>query len=79
MKIIPPHSDSMTLNQNKYYEKDLPRRGRFYQSIIDSKFLPSKSPYQHLPDMITIWILPYDPFGDNRMIYTVKKYSGGKS
>lgn len=22
--------------------------------------------------MITIWILTYDPFGDNRMIYTVK-------
>ena len=60
------------IEPNKYYEKDLPRRGRFYQSIIDSKFLPSKSPYQHLPDMITIWILPYDPFGDNRMIYTIK-------
>lgn len=22
--------------------------------------------------MITIWILPYDPFGDDRMIYTIK-------
>ena len=56
----------------KYYEKDLPRRSRFYQSLMDSKLLPSKSRYQNLPDMITIWILPYDPFGDDRMIYIVK-------
>lgn len=60
------------IEPNKYYENDLPRRNRFYQSIMDSKLLPSKSRYQHLPDMITIWILPYDPFGDNRMIYTVE-------
>ena len=60
------------IEPNKYYEKDLPRRSRFYQSLMDSKLLPSKSRYQHLPDMITIWILPYDPFGDDRMIYTIK-------
>ncbi len=60
------------IEPNKYYEKDLPRRSRFYQSLMDSKLLPNKSRYQHLPDMITIWILPYDPFGDDRMIYTIK-------
>lgn len=60
------------IEPNKYYEKDLPRRNRFYQSLIDSKLLPSNSHYQNLPDLITIWILPYDPFGDDRMIYTVK-------
>ena len=60
------------IEPNKYYEKDLPRRNRFYQSLIDSKLLPSNSRYQNLPDLITIWILPYDPFGDDRMIYTIK-------
>ena len=60
------------IEPNKYYEKDLPRRNRFYQSLIDSKLLPSNSRYQNLPDLITIWILPYDPFGDERMIYTIK-------
>ena len=25
-----------------------------------------------LPDIITIWILPYDPFGDDRMLYSIK-------
>ena len=34
--------------------------------------LPGGEPYKTLPDMYSIWILPYDPFGDNRMIYTVK-------
>ena len=60
------------IEPNKYYEKDLPRRSRFYQSLMDSKLLSGKSRYQHLPDMITIWILPYDPFEDDRMIYTIK-------
>ncbi len=60
------------IEPNKHYEKDLPRRNRFYQSLIDSKLLPRNSRYQTLPDLITIWILPYDPFGDDRMIYTIK-------
>lgn len=60
------------IEPNKYYEKDLPRRNRFYQSLMDSKLLSGKCRYQHLPEMITIWILPYDPFGDDRMIYTIK-------
>lgn len=60
------------IEPNKYYEKDIPRRSRFYQSLIDSKLLPTDTPFEDLPDVITIWILPYDPFGENRMIYTVK-------
>lgn len=29
--------------------------------------------YDKLPELLTIWILPYDPFGENYMIYSVKK------
>jgi len=60
------------IEPNNYYEKDLPRRNRFYQSLIDSKLLPTDTPFSQLPDVFSIWILPYDPFGDNRMLYTVK-------
>jgi len=60
------------IEPNNYYDKDIPHRNRYYQSIIDSKLLPSGEPYKNLPDMYSIWLLPYDPFGDNRMIYTVK-------
>ena len=62
----------MTSNPIIYYEKDLPRRNRFYQSLIDSKLLPTDTPFSQLPDIFSIWILPYDPFTDNRMLYTVK-------
>ncbi len=60
------------IEPNNYYEPDLARRSRFYQSLIDSQLMPSNTPFRKLPDIFMIWILPYDPFGDDRMIYTVK-------
>lgn len=60
------------IEPNNYEEKDIPHRSRFYQSLIDSKLLPTDTKFKELPDSISIWILPYDPFGDNRMLYTVK-------
>ena len=60
------------IEPKNYYEPDLPRRSRFYQSLIDSQLLPTDTPFRKLPDIFMIWILPYDPFGDDRMIYTVK-------
>ena len=63
---------SYDIEPNNYYEKDLPRRNRYYQSLMDTKLLPSGAGYEKLPDVTTIWILPYDPFGDDRMLYTVR-------
>ena len=60
------------IEPNKYHEENIPYRSRFYQSLIDSKLLPTDTPFSNLPELITIWILPYDPFSDDRMIYTVK-------
>ena len=60
------------IEPNNYYEPDIPRRDRYYQSMIDSKLLPTGEPYKKLPDMFSIWILSTDPFKDNRMVYTVK-------
>ena len=54
------------------YEDDLPKRSRFYQAKADAKELPTGSKFKSLPQLIMIWILPYDPFGDDRMLYTVK-------
>ena len=39
---------------------------------IRENVLLNESPKRKLPDIFMIWILPYDPFGDGRMIYTVK-------
>lgn len=49
------------------YEDDIPKRSRFYQAKADVKELPCGSKYGKLPEFIMIWILPYDPFGDDRM------------
>lgn len=54
------------------YKDHLPKRSRFYQSKVDVKELPSGTDFEKLPDLVMIWILPYDPFGDDRMLYTVK-------
>lgn len=54
------------------YEDHLPKRSRFYQAKADVKELPTGSKFETLPELIMIWILPYDPFGDDRMLYTVK-------
>lgn len=60
------------IEPNNYGKGELPRRSRFYQSLLDTKLLPTGTPFQKLPEIFTIWILPYDPFDDDRMIYTVK-------
>lgn len=45
----------------------LPKRSRYYQAVTDIKLLSSGVDYDKLPELITIWILPYDPFGKNMM------------
>ena len=47
----------------------LPRRLRFYDSIIDSRLLESGAGYDDLPDFVSITILSYDPFGAGDMYY----------
>ena len=60
------------IEPNKYNPAELPMRSRYSQSLTDVKLLNSGDAYETLPEYISIWILPYDPFGKNRMIYTVK-------
>lgn len=50
----------------------LPRRVRFYHGKIAARSLNSGADYEELKDVAVIMILPFDPFGLNRMLYTVK-------
>ena len=50
----------------------LPRRVRFYHAKIDGNSLNSGESYKNLKDVIVIMITPYDPFGQNHMIYTIR-------
>ena len=52
--------------------KALPRRMRFYHGKIAARSLNSGAGYDDLKNVVIIMIMPYDPFGQNRMMYTIK-------
>lgn len=52
--------------------ESLPRRVRFYHAKIDSASLKTSEDYQVLKRVAVIMILPYDPFGQDHMVYTIK-------
>lgn len=59
-------------NQTYLKKEALPRRLRFYHGLIDTKLLNSGTDYDQLPNVVIIMILPYDPFGADRMVYTIR-------
>lgn len=64
--------DIYDIEPNKTYEKNsLPKRMRYYHGLIDTKLLETGMNYEYLPNVAIIVILPYDPFGRNRMVYTI--------
>ena len=50
----------------------LPRRVRFYHARIDAGNLAAGDDYSSLRNVIVIFIATYDPFGAERMVYTIK-------
>lgn len=57
---------------NEYEKKTLPKRMRYYHGLIDTQLLSTGAEYDKLAKVVIIVILPYDPFGQNRMVYTIK-------
>lgn len=57
---------------NTYEKNTLPRRTRYYHGMMDTKLLASGASYDELPNVVIITILPYDPFGKKRMVYTIR-------
>ncbi len=54
--------------------KALPRRIRFYHGKLAARSLESGVAYDKLRNVVIIMIVPYDPFGLGRMVYTIKNY-----
>lgn len=50
---------------------ELPRRVRFYHAVIDTESLRSGQGYRALKNVLVIVITPFDPFGRDRMQYTI--------
>lgn len=53
-------------------KKLLPKRNRYYRALLDGRLLDTGEEYDRLPELWTIFILSHDPFGQNRICYTVK-------
>ena len=51
-------------------KKNLPKRMRYYQSVIDINVLAPGVDYSKLKPSFVIFICSYDPFGKGRYIYT---------
>lgn len=55
---------------NAYY---LPKRSRYYQSLIDAEQLDKGAGYNDLPDTFVIFICNFDPFGEGLRRYTFRQ------
>ena len=72
-RVVQEAKNIFDFEPNKVYEKNiLPRKMRYYHGLIDTKLLEIGTSYEKLPNVFIIMILPYDPFGKKRMVYTVK-------
>ena len=68
-----PLPDIYDIEPNRNYEKEtLPKRMRYYHGLIDTRLLSAGSGYGKLPNVVIIFILPYDPFDKKRMVYTIQ-------
>ncbi len=52
--------------------KFLPQRARFYHAILDQECLKSGEEYDNLKRVVVILMTPYDPFGYDHMVYTIR-------
>lgn len=52
--------------------KALPRRMRFYHAKIAARSLDAGTDYDKLKNVVIIMIMPFDPFGLKRMVYTIE-------
>lgn len=67
-------TDIYDIEPNKYRTNYEAKRARYYHSLIDAKILKSGADYGKLKNVVIIMILPYDPFGKNRMVYTFENH-----
>lgn len=67
-KIYNAEMQNKSTNTNR--QKELPRRSRYYQSLIDTAYHKSGESYLKLPETFIIFICTFDPFGYKLPMYT---------
>ncbi|MBO4375102.1 MAG: hypothetical protein J5829_08365 [Lachnospiraceae bacterium] len=56
-------------DKNESQKRFLPKRVRYYGDLIDVQLLSTGTDYDQLPKLVMVFILSYDPFGQNAMYY----------
>lgn len=64
------NAEMQNKSANGNTQKELPKRSRYYQSIIDTTTLRAGESYLNLPESFIIFICTYDPFGEGLPIYS---------
>ena len=65
-------AEMQNLNHKKKEDYDLPKRSRFYQSVMDTDHLKKKQSYRTLPETNILFICTFDPFGEGLPQYTFR-------
>lgn len=60
-------------------QKNLPRRMRYYQGMLDIAFFPAGADYNQMRKSYVIFICNFDPYGEERYIYTFQNRCGQNS
>lgn len=68
--VIGDNSTVYNIEMQTVDTKELPKRTRYYQSVIDLQLIDKGEPYTKLNNSYIIFICPFDLFGKNRYIYT---------
>ena len=59
-------------NEHEKAVRAIPKRMRYYRAKMDGRGLKAGEDYGKIKKLVMIMITPFDPFGRNRMRYTVK-------
>ncbi len=59
-------------NDKESLRKALPQRVRLYHVLMDQECLKAGQDYDTIRQVVVIMVTPYDPFGYDRMVYTIK-------
>ena len=71
-EVLPGNIYDLEPDNKSSQKKCLPRRSRYYHSSIDSRLLRSGKSYEALSSVWVIFITAFDPFEEDRMIYTIR-------
>lgn len=64
---VEPDKNSQTVHVASF-----PKRARFYHAIVDSRSLKAGQDFGKLKKVYVIFICDYDPFGYDRVMYTIR-------